>query len=156
MFSLTCTVSRMTEIASHPPILFESLCFFSKHWGSSRYFQPLKGNTKCTKVTTWPLYFRLSLFPHVPPYHVFLPYWLEYASPPCPALRQEEWQFPAQIMPVVRDVVEHAGFRVKKVMAKRDTENVQKMHTLTLGLFWKSVKVKIKSQGRVMCCWKKK
>ena len=51
----------------------------------------------------------------MPPYHVFLPYWVEYASPPCPALRQEEWQFPAQIMPVVRDVVEHAGFRVKKV-----------------------------------------
>ena len=51
----------------------------------------------------------------MPPYHVFLPYWLEYADPPCPALRLEEWQFPAQIMPVVRDVVEHAGFRVKKV-----------------------------------------
>lgn len=70
--------------------------------------QPLKGNTKC-------FYFRLSLFPHVPPYHVFLPYWIEYTIPPCPALTQEEWQFPAQIMPVVRDIVQHAGFRVKKV-----------------------------------------
>ena len=58
---------------------------------------------------------RLSLFPNVPPYHVFIPYWRSYSEPPCPALKEEEWQFPAQIMPVVRDVVEHAGFKVKKV-----------------------------------------
>ena len=58
---------------------------------------------------------RPSLFPNVPPYHVFLPYWRSYSEPPCPALKEEEWQFPAQIMPVVRDVVEHAGFKVKKV-----------------------------------------
>ena len=60
---------------------------------------------------------RLSLFPNVPPYHVFLPYWRSYSDPPCPALKEEEWQFPAQIMPVVRDVVVHAGFKVKKVRA---------------------------------------
>ena len=58
---------------------------------------------------------RLSLFPHVPPYHVFIPYWRAYSLPPCPALQEEEWQFPAQVMPVVRDVVAHAGFKVKKV-----------------------------------------
>ena len=58
---------------------------------------------------------RLSLFPNVPPYHVFIPYWTSYSEPLCPALKEEEWQFPAQIMPVVRDVVEHAGFKVKKV-----------------------------------------
>ena len=66
------------------------------------------------------MYSRLSLFPHVPPYHVFLPYWREYTSPPCAALSQEEWQFPAQIMPVVRDVVQHAGFRVKKVIMDQE------------------------------------
>ena len=70
----------------------------------------------------------------MPPYHVFLPYWLEYASPPCPALRQEEWQFPAQIMPVVRDVVEHAGFRVKKVMAKGSGKCTKNAH-VDVGLF---------------------
>ena len=80
------------------------------------------------------MYFRLSLFPHVPPYHVFLPYWVEYASPPCPALTTEEWQFPAQIMPVVRDIVQHAGFRVKKV-----EYIIKKLYTLELFLF--SVKV---------------
>ena len=45
---------------------------------------------------------RLSLFPCVPPYRVFLPYWQHYSEPACAALREEEWQFPAQIMPVVR------------------------------------------------------
>ena len=59
---------------------------------------------------------RLSLFPNVPPYHVFIPYWRSYSDPPCSALQEEEWQFPAQIMPVVRDVVAHAGFKVKKVI----------------------------------------
>ena len=59
---------------------------------------------------------RLSLFPNVPPYHVFIPYWRSYSDPACPALQEEEWQFPAQIMPVVRDVVAHAGFKVKKVI----------------------------------------
>ena len=58
---------------------------------------------------------RLSLFPNVPPYHVFLPYWRQYSVPPCSALKEEEWQFPAQVMPVVKDVVVHAGFKVKKV-----------------------------------------
>ena len=33
----------------------------------------------------------------------------------CAALREEEWQFPAQVMPVVRDIVAHAGFKVTKV-----------------------------------------
>ena len=59
---------------------------------------------------------RLSLFPNVPPYHVFIPYWRSYSDPACSALQEEEWQFPAQIMPVVRDVVAHAGFKVKKVI----------------------------------------
>ena len=63
-----------------------------------------------------PLRLRLSLFPNVPPYHVFIPYWRSYSDPACPALQEEEWQFPAQIMPVVRDVVAHAGFKVKKVI----------------------------------------
>ena len=31
-------------------------------------------------------------------------------------LQEEEWQFPAQIMPVVRDIVAHAGFKIIKVM----------------------------------------
>ena len=30
-------------------------------------------------------------------------------------LEEEEWQFPAQIMPVVRDIVAHAGFKIVKV-----------------------------------------
>ena len=30
-------------------------------------------------------------------------------------LRQEEWQFPAQILPVVRDTVQQAGFNIVKV-----------------------------------------
>ena len=29
--------------------------------------------------------------------------------------REEEWQFPSQIMPVVRDTVAHAGFKITKV-----------------------------------------
>ena len=29
--------------------------------------------------------------------------------------REEEWQFPAQIMPIVRDTVAHAGFKITKV-----------------------------------------
>ena len=49
-----------------------------------------------------PVISRLSLFPCVPPYRVFLPYWQHYSEPACAALREEEWQFPAQIMPVVR------------------------------------------------------
>ena len=32
--------------------------------------------------------------------------------------REEEWQFPAQIMPVVRDTVAHAGFKITKVKTK--------------------------------------
>ena len=58
---------------------------------------------------------RPSIFPNTPPYHVFLPPWLQYEDPAGAALREEEWQFPAQIMPVVREVVEHAGFKVTKV-----------------------------------------
>merc|ERR1719348_2135948 len=65
---------------------------------------------------------RHSIFPNVPPYHVFLPYWETYTDPPCSALREEEWQFPAQIMPVVRDVVSHAGFKVKKGTLRCDDE----------------------------------
>jgi hypothetical protein len=42
--------------------------------------------------------------------------WEHYLEPPCPGLREEEWQFPAQIMPVVRDVVAHAGFKITKVV----------------------------------------
>ena len=60
---------------------------------------------------------RLSLFPNVPPYHVFLPPWKSYNCTICPALKEEEWQFPAQIMPIVRDVVAHAGFKITKVGA---------------------------------------
>ena len=94
------------------------------------------------------MYSRLSLFPHVPPYHVFLPYWREYTSPPCAALSQEEWQFPAQIMPVVRDVVQHAGFRVKKVIMEK-CRKVKKVYT-TWGLFCLVLRLKGKSsQGRV-------
>ena len=61
---------------------------------------------------------RSSLFPNVPPYHVFLPPWKNYNCSIIPALKEEEWQFPAQIMPVVRDVVEHAGFKITKVRRK--------------------------------------
>ena len=66
-----------------------------------------------------PARLRLSMFPNVPPYHVFIPYWQSYSDPPGSALQEEEWQFPAQVMPVVRDVVAHAGFKVKKVNAMR-------------------------------------
>ena len=90
---------------------------------------------------------RLSLFPHVPPYHVFLPYWREYTSPPCAALTQEEWQFPAQIMPVVRDVVQHAGFRVKKVHNNGFRRNIV---YITCGLFAFSVKVKRERTGLML------
>ncbi len=31
-------------------------------------------------------------------------------------LQEEEWQFPAQIMPVVKDIVAHAGFKIIKVI----------------------------------------
>ena len=67
----------------------------------------------------------------MPPYHVFLPTWISYESPACAGLRyplydgealleldvsrEEEWQFPSQIMPVVRDTVAHAGFKITKV-----------------------------------------
>ena len=74
---------------------------------------------------------RLSLFPNVPPYHVFIPYWRSYSEPPCPALKEEEWQFPAQIMPVVRDVVQHAGFKVKKVRIFKDKHHIT--HTQQLS-----------------------
>lgn len=85
---------------------------------------------------------RLSLFPHVPPYHVFLPYWREYTSPPCAALTQEEWQFPAQIMPVVRDVVQHAGFRVKKV----HNNGLRRNCTLRVGCLRSVLRLKGKGQ----------
>ena len=73
----------------------------------------------------------------VPPYHAFLPSWLPFEEPPCPALRllllknlhpthfhprEEEWQFPAQIMPVVRDTVAHAGFKITKVTTGPDAK----------------------------------
>ena len=74
----------------------------------------------------------------VPPYHAFLPSWLPFEEPPCPALRlllhkkpspnplsnprEEEWQFPAQIMPVVRDTVAHAGFKITKVTTQPDAK----------------------------------
>ena len=74
---------------------------------------------------------RLSLFPNVPPYHVFIPYWKSYSPPPCQALKEEEWQFPAQIMPVVRDVVQHAGFKVKKVRIFKDKHHIT--HTQQLS-----------------------
>ena len=70
----------------------------------------------------------------MPPYHVFLPTWISYESPACAGLRyplhdevaqleldvsrEEEWQFPSQIMPVVRDTVAHAGFKITKVATK--------------------------------------
>ena len=40
--------------------------------------------------------------------------------------REEEWQFPAQIMPVVRDTVAHAGFKITKVTATKSVHLIQK------------------------------
>ena len=74
--------------------------------------------------------FRESQFPNVPPYHNFLPYWEQFSRPTCHALREEEWQFPAQIMPVVRDVVEHAGFKVTKVSVYCTIFIIQEAHKL--------------------------
>ena len=41
--------------------------------------------------------------------------------------REEEWQFPAQIMPVVRDTVAHAGFKITKVTATKPVHLIQKV-----------------------------
>ena len=47
-------------------------------------------------------------------------------------MREEEWQFPAQIMPVVRDCVAHAGFRITKGMLRCDEEE----EVLMAGFIW--------------------
>jgi len=84
---------------------------------------------------------RSSLFPNVPPYHIFLPPWKNYNCTISPALKEEEWQFPAQIMPVVRDVVEHAGFKIAKGILRCDDEK----DVIMAGFIWDNLPLVEKS-----------
>jgi len=75
---------------------------------------------------------RRSLFPKVPPFHVFLPTWISYDTPACAGLREEEWQFPSQIMPVVRDTVAHAGFKITKGILRSECTT----EVIMAGFIW--------------------
>jgi len=75
---------------------------------------------------------RESLFVDVPPYHRFLPPYERYEDPACKGLEEEEWQFPAQIMPIVRDIVSHAGFKIVKGLLRSSEEN----EVISAGNIW--------------------